>query len=589
MKKLFLALVALAALWSLPAAAQTACGSFPYTFANGSIGFADQVNANFAATANCQPGIDPRAPPYNATFNGTTDDTAAINAAITAVCTANTAGANSRPSLLLPAGTTAIAGTITIPCSNFSFVGMALGATTIHCTGAGTASCLIVGGVPGTPVSNVEVGRFRITVDGRTGGEAIDVWGCSNCYVHDIYSASVWNGIWYQAINAVSQERVQFQGVRSTSNTGFCISFYTPAASGFRSDVLNIGESTCNGGYAGNSGLIWDGASFTLTTRQTNILHTTIAYWVRNTAVSTTLFPQEWAAIHTQADGVSGDALEIDSGWNMTFSDNSVFSNTSGSAGQGGADGPACMINPDLSGAVTRMIRFVGARCENTQQQAAFINARDLKASSAFFTDASKAGSGMYPAVEIGANAHDVTISGSKLGPVFGNAVLTNYGVIVDAGAQTIVLSADDFNSNITGSYLDHTNNAEILGGVSNTATPLGLYIPSNAPNVGLYYGFPNPGGENEVRVFNSGTTTGTISQMSMVTGTVNAFMDCKEIDGATPTAQCDIGQGNTALNYNFNNIPAHFNGLPLTPTGKQPLCIDNSTAQVYRGTGGAC
>src|SRR5262249_51566401 len=147
--------------------------------------------------------------------------------------------------------------------------------------------------------------------------------------------------------------------------------------------------------------------------------------------------------------------------------------NTSGAPGQGGADGDALLINPDEARSYTRAIYIAGSRIGNSRERAMAVSARDVFISGTSFHDASKAGHGAFPVVEIGPRAANVNIIGGNMGVVFGEGLNPSYGLVIDRGADMVHVSDVDFYGPVFGAVKNNSGRrVAILGGLDSAGKP---------------------------------------------------------------------------------------------------------------------
>lgn len=538
-----------------------ACEPFS-TFINGT------SSINNPTAADRQPYVQssttkftPTSQPYNIVALWGADPTG-VAAVDTAFSTAETyLCAHGGGAIYFPAGTYLFNNTATLTCSGTYIKGDGKAAVIIKAHG--TSGSLIAIGT-GSPVIT-GVGISGITLDGssRTSGECIDVTGAAEVKVEDILStAGCWNGMLINYINNVHVVRASFQNILSGSG-GFGIKWYTPVASGNRSDVLKLNQVTINNQCHGSDGIVWDGADYTLEIQQTNVIRTHVGFLVQNTAASSSVFPQELEADGFDIDGASLHAAWIQAGWNFSVV-NSVWSNTTVACGT--SDQEALRIDPDLGASVTRFVHLANFRAENTQQEAMYVNAQNFYSTNSAYSDASQAGVGSYPAVEIGPNCGYCFIVGSKLGPLFGNPIDTSYGAKIDVGSTGVVLADDDFYGNVTGAVNDLTNGgARIIGGVDNSGNPIGPWVSGISTS-----------GTKQMQLTNLGTTNTTASQLGLSTGTANAYLSFTQEDGSSPNSA--IGSG-----------PADIGGMSISTQSGPINLVPNGQLQVGGVAGVTC
>jgi len=217
------------------------------------------------------------------------------------------------------------------------------------------------------------------------------------------------------------------------------------APAGARSDVLTVEDLTVQNGYNGADGFVCDGNVQTLRWHGGAIMGCKIAFWVQTTR-SKIDFPAHFFISNLETDGQLERSVLIDAGQHMVFL-GCDLSNTSGAPRQGSRDHATVEIRPDRGFSETRDIEFIGGRIGNTQEQAMLINARHVRVTGgAAVGDASKAGVGKFPVIEIGPEASQIMIIGSDIGGQYGQPVRASRPILIRRGASRVLIIANNFN-----------------------------------------------------------------------------------------------------------------------------------------------
>ena len=406
-------------------------------------------------------------PAFGAVCDGVTNDTVALQSAITAGGT-----------IVIPAGKSCkFTSTLILGTSNLTIMGNGGSSGSALLCRTGSSDC--IASVASSRIGNVTLRDFTINATGQTGGNCLNMNNVADLRIAHLALTNCFNGTIFTNTNNVTMGDHTIMNATNSSNAGYCVKFYTNPNTGTRSDVLNILDATCNNSYSGASGLIWDGASYTLRIDNFNIISTAYGIRALNTAVcngsvsasctagSGPGWPQFADISHLEVDGASANACSFETGWDFMI-DSSLCTNQSGGAGQGSADGAGLQILPDGTGGITRRFRITNSYFGDSKTQAMYLGGcQDCFFSNNIFSGASKAGVGSFPAVEVDAQGANVTFVGGRMGPYDGDIVNASYGLKIDSGAGPVDAIGVNMNRNVTGSYLDGTGNAVILGGVA--------------------------------------------------------------------------------------------------------------------------
>jgi hypothetical protein len=393
---------------------------------------------------------------FAAAQNAGSDDTNAVNAAVQSACAAGGG------EVIFGNGVTSIEGTITISCDGVSLIGQGRRASFINCRN-GAADCIVFSQTK--RIYDTHIRHIYIRGLSKTGGNLINATGVVNLLIEDTIFDHCWNCALFYHTNTVTLRSVVFNDPHGSYAVKWDA---TPPE---RSDVLSFYDVLIQGGYHAD-GIVWDGSATTMRMFGIAIIRTLTALHVENSRGSKSGYPGYLMANDLEVDGASVHAVQIDGGSDFHFV-NCDLSNTSGEAGQGNADGDAVLITPDNGHSFTRAIYIAGSRIANSRERAMAVSARDVFVTGTSFHDASKAGRGAFPVVQIGPDASDVNISGGIMGVRYGEGVRPSYGLIIDEGANRVLVSDVDFYGPVFGDVRNHSSgDVAIVGGLDNTGKP---------------------------------------------------------------------------------------------------------------------
>lgn len=388
---------------------------------------------------------------HGAYCDGSHDDTNAIQAEI-----------NNGNVITFPPGTCQINGTLTLSHSNIAFKGSGQGITTLH-FGASTADAIQIGTFPneanctGTSqpancgkLSSITMSDVLIDASARTGGFAINIWGLNNSYFDRLFIKG-WRIFNLDYFNNLSFSNIVGNG-NDTNQEGLVYlkqNVLSPAGSHYyRSDVVAFNDVTIQGQNLGGIDFVWDGPINTVRAKHLVLLGSYNGMEIDNSAQSTSLIPTFLFANDLEIDGASHDGLLINALYDadISNSDIDILNNASNTSGTG-----AVVINPDSSFSITRRINISNSRIHDCPGECFITNARNVRLTGVLVEDTNKAGSGAFPAVEIGANSDNTTIAGSTLGYAFADSFFPTYGVTVDSGAAHTMLGGNNYYKATTG------------------------------------------------------------------------------------------------------------------------------------------
>lgn len=386
---------------------------------------------------------------WGAVGDGVTDDTLAIQLAINC---AQTAGGGV---VLLAAGTYKIGTTLSITASKVVLQGASQYGTLLSCSNGASNGIAI--GFQASSIQGVSVRNLSILGVTKTGGYAIAASRVSNCVFSDLSIRNAYGGISVAILNnLVIQNSEIILGYAAAGVAG--ILWTSPATSVDRSDVLTIRDTVINGqNFAGLRGISIDGMCQTLRVQSSGILHVDYGLLIQNSAASNTYFPQFIYCDDMEIDGVGFNAMLVQGGRQMHFTNCDFFN-----AGGSGADLDGIVLLADGSASVTNYITFVSCRIDGARQRAVYCEAKQVEFTSCFI-NASAQGSNLYDGVVLGNNggtngaAVGVNVMGGRIGSVFGGLNYTKWGVTVAAGCSRVLISGVDFSACVTGSIQDNT------------------------------------------------------------------------------------------------------------------------------------
>lgn len=289
-----------------------------------------------------------------------------------------------------------ITGSVAITTSNVDIECAAVGTAFVA---SGTSNTIQIGFQVGQ-INNIHISNCTFSESAKTNGFTIAMKNVGNVILDRIISNDPYNCLYFEKYNNVSVNFPSCQNVRGQYG------HRVVAFGSDRADVLQITNSSVNCNWHGGQGFSIDGLVFTTRWYGANYLDCSIGFHVDNSGGAGN-FPQYFEAHGLEIDGASQNAMRFDSGSDF-MCDSCVVSNTSGSSGQGGADGPALVINPD-SGR-TRRIYFTGSQIKDSRIQAAAINGTLVGFTGGFMGDAAKGSA--TNVVDVGSSAVAVSFSG---------------------------------------------------------------------------------------------------------------------------------------------------------------------------------
>lgn len=285
-----------------------------------------------------------------------------------------------------------------------------------------------------------------VTDPPKTGGRAFYANRVHFGFVSNVFFYAMYNGAEVYRINEFTIENSTFQNLEGA----WGIYFHAGATNDLRADALTTNNVVVNGqnlsGVNTADGVWWDGAAYTFNGNQLTTLGCRYGMWVKNTAASTSFYPQYGEFNNFVSDNMTTHGILFDAGLAMQFS-NSVITTTSSTSTNG------LKINPDTGFSNTSRFQFVNCYIGNCGQEAAVVAAQDLQFVNCMFIDGGKAAFNTYDALVIDNNSYNVSVIGGK---VHNNGESTNwrYAYRVEATTNAITIQNSSARYANTGSIL---------------------------------------------------------------------------------------------------------------------------------------
>jgi Pectate lyase superfamily protein len=396
---------------------------------------------------------------FGADPTGATDSTTAFTNAVAA-----------STSIIIPSGTYKITGTITTS-SGDTFIGAGRGATTIVPTGNFDVFSW-TGSATGGGIRNL-----YINASGMTGGNVISMVGQTRWTMMDVTIAGGYNGILIQDQNVASVQNVWINGLTGA----YAIKVYGSTAGSSNVcdlDNIEIGFSTNTG--SSPTGVVIDSGVQTV-----DIRHVAVEKGYRGLAITNTLnytnSPAFVTALDFQAENMYDAGVYIDGGTAQTENHYFHALYCGGSVSSAGVyinDGSA-------SSPSVQNVQIIGGQIGNNNKQGVYCAGSYVKLLGCHIYNNSKAGSASYPSVEVVGRSASInrgfTMTGCLSGQWVGYSTqLTSYGLQIDTYCAAYSAVGNDFRLNVTGDYLDSSNDATsvILGNAEAATT--GSRIPGS-------------------------------------------------------------------------------------------------------------
>jgi hypothetical protein len=426
---------------------------------------------------------------FGAVGDGTTDDSAAVLAAVAAVVALG-GGKVTFSAKRYQLGTT----TLAVTTSSVEFQGAGEFATVLLFTGANDIFTF-VGPSYDSRITGNAVRDLSITCTDKTGGRAFFLQYCGNAMIERVYVNYSWDGLDDLSCNTVTCRDLTFKGMVGGLNTRG-IYFRAPADGSADNIELNLDNVLVNCLWSGADGIVWDGPAYTLNAYNTTMLDVRIGLYVLNSASSGAFYPEFLEATTFTVDGASAYSAFIGGGANMRFNGCNL-QNTSGEAGQGGADQQAVVILADAAGSETHEVYFSNCTIGLSGQSAVYTEGKNVAFSQCRFGAGTTTPANTHPAVQVANGAADTRISDCS-NWYFGNPNNWSYGVQMDAGSTATLVIGGNFNAgSMSGSFLNNSGDtntfaSDFVGAPTGEAGPVMTtpnYIAAPAtPGVGECY-----------------------------------------------------------------------------------------------------
>jgi len=457
---------------------------------------------------------------FGAAGDGIQDDTAAIQAAVSASLH------------------------VFIPTGSYKITSQILCQTATNIIGSGRSSTTII--ASGT--SDVFVwqssgfltgaGIFNLSINGieKTGGNCIKAIKVARFNVRNISIIGGYNGIYIEGQNVASIQNTWINGLIGQ----YAIKNYGSAST--RADVLDIDDVQIGFGTntaSSPNGIVIDSNIDTVDIRHVGIVKGYIGLSIVNTdGIASS--PSFVTAYDLQTDFTYAEGILIDGGTGVTRTHQFTDCYIQGSLSE-------CGIKISESASY---VSIKSGQISGNFKQGIIVNGRYTKIIGCQITTNSKAGSALYPNVEFGSTAYSTgnSLIGCTCGQWVGYASeLSSYGLIIRANQDRYTITGNIFQGNVTGDYLDESNNtASVIFGNAQAVTTnnkIGSPIVSNGgQDLTLL-------GSTTNRVSLGNTRNGIAFQAhSEDTSSVNWLSSISKATGSSPRLQCDGSDTNIDL-----------------------------------------
>lgn len=402
-----------------------------------------------SAPAQLAPGVR-QGSVFNVLDYGSTpsaaDNTSAVQAAINA-CKDAGGGV-----VQFPAGAFRFAGTLVTDGNNVWLRGVGRSATTLTFDN-GAKDCIVVGNrIPPTPpigawqTSSNRITDLAIAHASKTAGRTVAVINHADFILEKVTIDHCVVGVYAERINNVLLRDVVIVAdcpsaldKRSVPWSSWVGVWWdtppNPKDPSARSDVLCFENVNVQLNAAPGTGVLWDGMTNTFVINYANILHGKYGMRVINSrANKENLVPQFLNAFGLLIEGADVD-LSIEAGYEYKFTTSDMDM----------CKGNTIQILPDPSGMPTGTVQIANSRIGNCQKSGIYIDAKDVQIVNTQMFTTSLAGKDKHPAIAIGPNGRDVSISNVRAEESIGTR-LASYGVSIERGAKNIMI--DNLNAN---------------------------------------------------------------------------------------------------------------------------------------------
>lgn len=494
---------------------------------------------------------------YGAVCNGSTDDTVPIQATITAAG-AITNGAQ----VVFPDASCKVTGTLNIANSGVALVGVSRGSSRLifaNGTQDGLAICAtLTGGTtcstsPTTQIVNIKLENLYLVGSSKTGGNILNITDAGTVLIDNVTVDQAYNGVYLQQTNTVSLRDMIIN--TNVSGGAYAIRWASPNNNTNRSDVLELVNVSIQCNSTGADGIDIGGMVQTLSIHSVRALNCNYGFRAVNTYFGTpsaTYYPGFVLAHDFEMDGIAGvSAVSIEAGSEYRFVNSDISNQSTGSG-----DTDAFVVLADGSYSITRGIYVSNSRVGNAKQRAFYSQAKNVVLSNNIFSDASKAGSNLWPVVEFDNGSQDVVINGGTMGVEYGNSIRSSYGLQVDAGVVRLVASAVNYYTNVTGAVLNNSGSSSVVinGGIDVNSIPYfgpGYFSTINVSSQTGPQFYANVGGTNAVyAAYQNGSGVSVVGTENSAGNTI--------FGGHAYAAFFGSGNGGTELVVN-NAVGAYF------------------------------
>lgn len=342
--------------------------------------------------------------------------------------------------------------------------------------------------------------------------------------------------------------------VPNLAGSQYGIHWHTSTTNGtVRSDVLTLDNVVVSAQWSDAECIRWDGFCATMVASHLRLLHGKYGFRVLNTNASAVNYPQFLNAFDLEIEGFKTRGMSIEAGseFKIVASD---INNLTGFASQGSADDYALAI---LDGgiSITRGVQISDTRIGLCRQSAIYYNAWEGQFANIQCVGASQAGSGLHPAVMIGANARDVQMTNIR-GEEYGGPGLASYTVQITSGALDCQFDNIDATYNVTGAVNNlSTTQRHSIG---QCVEPGGRASGPNVANGNFERWFlNNRNGDWIEKIANTSTGGSATARRDMATGVANCFViDSLKNNGGTPIRQESCGSGVLAF---YTDCDKHY------------------------------
>jgi hypothetical protein len=457
---------------------------------------------------------------FGAVGDGVTDDTAAFQTA-----------ANASLHIFIPTGSYKITSQILCQTAT-NIIGSGRSSTTIIASGT---SDVFVWQSSGFLTG---AGIFNLSINGtaKAGGNCIKAVKVARFNVRNISIIGGYNGIYIEGQNVASIQNTWISGLIGQ----YAIKNYGSAST--RADVLDIDDVQI--GFGTNTASSPNGIVIDSNIDTVDIRHVGIVKGYRGLSIVNTdgiaSSPSFVTAYDLQTDFTYAEGILIDGGTGVTRTHQFTDCYIQGSLSE-------CGIKISESASY---VSIKSGQISGNFKQGIIVNGRYTKIIGCQIATNSIAGSALYPNVEFGSTAYSTgnSLIGCTCGQWIGYASeLSSYGLIIRANQDRYTVTGNIFQGNVTGDYLDESNNTAsvIFGNAQSTSTRnvIGSPISSQSgQNLSLL-------GSSTNRVSLGNVSNGVAFQaVAQDSSSVNFLTAVSRATEAPPRIQCDGSDTNIDL-----------------------------------------